>query len=512
MQDESQWWTSPLLWLIIALLATVPFFVVSVPPLTDLPNHIASYDILLKIDRSTFLSRYYDVHWHLIGNLGVDVIVRMIGPWFGAELSAKLIVGMIPALTVAGIYSVSRALNGQVAPSALVALPLVYNWPFISGFVNFSLAGAIALLVFALWIRLRDLGFVRRLLIFAPLSFATWVAHIAGWGLLGLAVASFEIVRAYQLRGLKLGSLFGAALQTLPFALMMLVTIVWRSETSTPIGVYFASDFFTSKFVSLATIFREEYRAWDIVSTLLFVTFTVASYLAGGMKFVLTSAVIAVAYILVFIVCPDGLFAGSFADRRLLPYAAIFVTLSVGMTHAALANERQLRLISLIAIGAIGFFVARIVVTTAVWERLNRSFETHLALLEQLPLHSRIFALMVEPCEKSWPRGRLDHLQQLAVPRRESVENGLFQDLHPVEARYRKQTGFDPNMAAMVHDRSCPLPYVRETLQTAIAHFPRDQFDYVWLLAPDPLPGFDKTGLKLIGSIENDRLYKIETR
>ena len=428
MRAESPWWTSPKLWLCLAFLTTVPFFVADVPPLTDLPNHIARYHIFLNVDRSTFLSKYYDVHWHLIGNLGVDVIVRAIGPLLGAELAARIAVGTIPLLAVAGIYSVSRALNGQVAPSALVALPLVYNWPFISGFVNFSLSAALALLVFALWIRLRDLGFVARLLIFAPLSFVTWVAHIAGWGLLGLAVAGSEVVRAYKLRGLNLLSLIGAAFATLPFALMILFTMVWRSGTSAPIGVYFASDFIFSKFVSLATVFREEYRTWDIISTLIFVTLAVASYLAGGMKIVFAAAAVAILYILMFIICPDGLFAGQFADRRLIPYALIFVVLSIGTADQALANDRQRRLISLIAAGAIAFLSARIAITTIVWERLNRSFDSHLALLTQVPPNSRVFALIVDPCEKSWPRGRLDHLQQLAVPRRESVVNGLFQE------------------------------------------------------------------------------------
>jgi hypothetical protein len=511
MRAAGRWWSSPILWVVLAFVAIIPFFVVDVPPLTDLPNHIARYYIFLNIDKSAFLANYYDVHWHLIGNLGVDVIVRAIGPLLGAELAARAAVGTIPVLAVAGIYSVSRALNGEVAPSALVALPLVYNWPFISGFVNFSLAAALALLVFALWIRLRRWGFVARLFVFAPLSFATWVAHIAGWGLLGLAVAGFEMVRAYRLRGLHLSSLIGAAFATLPFALMIFFTFVWRSETSAPIGVYFASDLVLSKLVSLATILREQYRAWDVASTLLFLTFAIASYFAGGKKIVVAAMAVAVIFTLVFIICPDGLFAGQFADRRLLPYAAIFAVLSISISDQALADGRQRRWISPIAAGAIAFFAARVGVTTFVWERLNRSFDSHLELLAQVPLHSRIFALMVEPCEKSWPRERLDHLQQLAVPRRESVVNGLFQEsgLNQVDARYRSQAGFDSNLTATVHDRSCPVPYIRETLQTAMAQFPRSRFDLVWLVTREPLPDFDRAGLLLIGSVGNDRLYKI---
>jgi hypothetical protein len=213
----TNWWASPLLWFVLSIAATIPFWTVRIAPLTDLPNHIARYFIFLNVDRIPFLANYYGVHWHLIGNLGVDVLVRLIGPTFGAEASATVVVALIPALTIGGIYAVTRALNGQITPSALIAIPLVYNWPFISGFVNFSLAAAMALLVFAAWIRLRKLSFFARFLIFVPLSFATWVAHVAGWGLLGLAVLGFELTKVHPKRFLNLNWLI-AALNTMPFA------------------------------------------------------------------------------------------------------------------------------------------------------------------------------------------------------------------------------------------------------------------------------------------------------
>jgi hypothetical protein len=507
------WWTSSALWFAMGLTTAIPFFFVDVPPLTDLPNHIARYYVFLNTDHSPFLSNYYNVHWELIGNLGIDIVVRAIGPFLGAELATRIAVGIIPPLTVAGIYSTSSALNGKVAPSALVALPLAYNWPLYTGFVNFSLSAAMALLIFALWIRLRSYGFFARLVIFAPLSFATWVAHTAGWGLLGLAVLGFELERAYR-RGLNLRSLLDATLATLPFALMIAFTILWRSGTSGT-GVVFASDMLSSKVISMASIFREEYWPWDLGCLLLFLILTVGLFFAGGRRVVVAASVIAALYALAFLVCPEVLFNSAFADRRLLPYAAIFVPLSVGVADQVLDNEKRIRILSILSMGAILLFAARIAVTTSVWERSHLSFERHLRLLQQIPRHSRIFGLMVEACDKEWSRvGRLDHLQQLALIRRESLVNGLFQEsgLNQVEARIRKLEGFDPNLGATVHDESCPVTYSRETLQSAIAHFPRDQFDFVWLIAPNALPTIDTSGLKLIGADGDDRLYQIKSR
>jgi hypothetical protein len=513
---DRQWWASPMLWFLLGAVATAPFILADLPPLTDLLNHIASYHIFFNVDHSPFLSKYYEVHWHLIGNMGVDLIVWAIGPFLGAELAARIAVGTIPMLTVAGIYTVSRASNGEVVPSALVALPLAYNWPLNMGFVNFSLSAAMALLIFALWVRLRAWGFFARLLIFAPLSFATWVAHLAGWGLLGLAVLGFELVRAHRLYGFNLRSLFSAAISTLPFALMILFTLLWRSETSSPLGITFLleSDFLTRKLKSLATLFREEYMLWDVGSSLIFFSLLIAFFFAGGRRFVYAAGLAALLLLLAFAICPEKLFLSAFADRRLVPYVAIFVALSVGVSDWALSSERQRRILSLLAVGAIAFFVARISVTTILWERFNHSFEQHLALLEMVPSQSRIFGLVVRPCHEGWPiAARLDHLQQLAVPRRESVINGLFDysGTTQVDARYRRKLdGLGPNMEAYVFDEAC-YPNTTLGFQQVIGHFARDHFDYVWLVSPEPLPLFDSSGLNLIGSSNNDRLYQIRS-
>ena len=83
-------------------------------------------------------------------------------------------------------------------------------------------------------------------------------------------------------------------------------------------------------------------------------------------------------------------------------------------------------------------------------------------------------------------------------------------DPSQVEARYRKLDGFGPNMEAYVFNDDCN-PNTTLSLRQAIGHFARDHFDYVWLVSPEPLPLFDSSGLNLIGSSNNDRLYQIRS-
>ena len=154
-------------------------------------------------------------------------------------------------------------------------------------------------------------------------------------------------MRAHRLYGFNLRSLFSAAISTLPFALMILFTLLWRNETSNPLGITFLleeSSFLTRKFKSLATLFREENMLWDVGSSLIFFSLLIAFFFAGGRRFVYAAGLAALLLLLAFAICPEKLFVSAYADRRLVPYVAIFVALSVGVSDWALSSERQRRI------------------------------------------------------------------------------------------------------------------------------------------------------------------------
>ena len=49
-------------------------------------------------------------------------------------------------------------MHGRIPPTAFFALPFIYGYPFLFGFVNFALSVALAFLAFGLWLRLGRLG------------------------------------------------------------------------------------------------------------------------------------------------------------------------------------------------------------------------------------------------------------------------------------------------------------------------------------------------------------------
>jgi len=116
------------------------------------------YRIELDLAHSPSLQRFYGYEWAPIGNLGVDLLIIPLAKLFGLEPAAKLIVLAIPALTAIGMLWVAREVHGRIPPTALMALPFIYSFPFLFGFLNFSLSVALAFLSFGLWLHLARTG------------------------------------------------------------------------------------------------------------------------------------------------------------------------------------------------------------------------------------------------------------------------------------------------------------------------------------------------------------------
>src|SRR5215208_672292 len=150
--DRPAWWESRRLAAALIVLAAVPLLYPPVPPMVDLLGHMGRYRVELDLATSPWLKLYYGYHWAAIGNLGVDALVKLLGPLIGLEPAVKLIVLAIPPLTVAGFLWVAREVHGRIPPTALFAIPLVYGFPFLFGFVNFALSVALAFLAFGLWL------------------------------------------------------------------------------------------------------------------------------------------------------------------------------------------------------------------------------------------------------------------------------------------------------------------------------------------------------------------------
>ena len=172
--EARPWWEARWFLALVVLATMIPLLYPPIPPLVDLLGHMGRYRVELDLGHSPWLQRYYDYHWAAIGNLGVDLLVIPLGRLFGLEPAVKLIVLAIPPMTAAGFLWVAREVHGRVPPTAFFALPFIYGYPFLFGFVNFTLSMALAFLAFGLWLRLGRLERTRlRGWLFVPISLSS---------------------------------------------------------------------------------------------------------------------------------------------------------------------------------------------------------------------------------------------------------------------------------------------------------------------------------------------------
>jgi hypothetical protein len=497
------WWTSRWFAIALILLSAVPLLWPGVAPLIDLPGHMARYRVELGIHESAPLARYYDFQWAVMGNLGLDLLVVPLAPIFGLELAVKLIVLAIPPLTAAGLLLIAREEHGALPPTAAFALPLAYGFSFQFGFVNFALAMALTLPAFGLWLRLGRLDRVGlRAILFVPIGAIVWLAHGSGWGVLGLLVFASEMVRERARHKGLIAAAFRAGISSLPLVPPLILMVLWRSgNVAGQTGDMFN---WASKLVWIVTVLRDRWVAFDIASMLLLLILIVAAFVRrGGLATNWTLRIAALMLLLGYALLPRILLGSAYADMRLMPY--IFAMALIAIRPGSLGPKGVRNL----AILATAFFLVRTAATTITFAGYWNHNERQLQALEHVAPGSRLLALTEKPCGMPWSLSRMDHLGGLAVVRRDVFinDNWAMAGAQLLRVRYRAGR-FSEDPSQMVEAPGCRYRG-RLSLDEAIRSFPRDRFDYVWLIDGNPAHVPAVPELRIIWRSPTGALYRV---
>ncbi len=505
-EPQAGWWTKPALLIAVILLAGAPLWWPGIPPLTDLPGHMGRYAVQLDGGNSADLARWYHFEWRWIGNLGVDLLVQILGPTLGVEAATKLVAIAIPMLTVAGFLAVAREVHGRVPPTAFFALPLAYGAPFFWGFVNFTLSMALAFLAFALWLRLARLGHIRlRFLMFIPLSLLLWTAHIYGWAAFCVLAASAEIVRQTATQRPWYAMLGHTALTCLCLAPPLVLMVAQFGDGGSggqPYGWHWFD--FTRKAKWVVGVLRDRWQFFDQASLVVLLgvlalgcqQLNLRLARPTGLPLILATGLFA----LLFLLLPHAALGSAYADMRLLPY--VFAT-------ALLAIGPVTRRAGLVAFGALSFFGMRMVGNGWSAFLYDQSYQAELAALRHLPHGARLVTFVGRPCREPWAVHRLDHLPSLALVRRRAFANDQWQaaGAQLISVRYHDAVGFQSDPSQFVRKAACPRPDWR-SYPAALAQFPRDAFDYVWIIQ-QPEAVADMAGLEPVWQRGRSALYRV---
>jgi hypothetical protein len=476
-----RWWETRLFVAAVILLSAVPLIYPPLPPLVDLLGHIGRYRVSLDLDSSASLQRFYSFHWAIVGNLGVDLLVWPLGKLIGLEPAVKLIVLLIPPMTVAGMLWVAREVHGRLPPTVLFALPFVYGHHFLFGFVNYALSMAFAFLAFGLWLRLGRLGKVQlRAALFVPIGILVWLCHAFGWGMLGLLAFSAEAVRQHDRGRGWIMSAPRAALHCLSLAVPLLLMLLWREGAGGQTADWFN---WTIKGRWIEMALRDRWREFDRASVaavgLVFVLAILHPRLTLSRMLFFTLLVLCAA----FAVLPRIIFGSAYADMRLVPFL-----LAVAMLAIRFKREPRPWFAQALAAAALAFFLIRTGSVTASLAIAANDHRQQLAALEHVPYGARVVSMAGLSCRnRAWPMWRNAHLGGLVVARRHGFSNDHWEtpgaQLLTVTYERAGYWRYDPSN--LVRDPGCPIGSAHPADQM-LANFPRQAFDYLWLIDPPP--------------------------
>lgn len=412
---------------IIFLLAVIPFLVTPVLPMIDYYAHLARYYALSYIDSDAFLAQNFEARWAILPNIGLDVMgvgLMRLGP---PLLIAKLIVLIIFATQYFGILYFNARLTGRTSLlTALLAVPLLYSFIFVWGFANFLFALGMVFWGAGWWLAARE-----RLILAVPTACAVavviFLTHGVAFALYGLLLGGLEIgffltSRPRSLRTLLVNMAALAAQAVAPLLLFR------ASPTSKdPNGVSNADEavrqlaqhgalqerlkeLASYRLSSIIRVSEGPSLAFDIVwgaAVLAVIAFLMRQ---GRIRVsAVTWPALALALVLVAITPPTLFGVGYVADRMPLFLAFLVV--------GALAVRPRAERLDAICLGLVGVLVAvRIAAIGVSWQSYRDDFASFDQISRQIPAHSVVGYVNLANAERLDPNPRCEMFGPLMVP------------------------------------------------------------------------------------------------
>jgi hypothetical protein len=464
-----------LLALFLAALSAMPFIIAKTPQLTDYPSHLARYYIMLDGGHNPFLARYYEFKWSLTGNLGADLLIWPLAKLFGLEAGGRILGLLIPPLTGLGIVAVEWVLRRQIGIGAMLAFAFIWSPAMGMGFYNFCLSLAMALLSFALWVKLE--GWPRRWALYIPIGLGIWLCHASGWGVLGVLVLGYELGRHKGIR---------APLATWPLAFPIVPMALAGGAKG---GLSYGAAVGVFKLAIWLQAMRDQVFWLDLGS----LTFVLLVLLAATLLRKIDGRLGWAALILLILTfaMPRHFGGGDYADYRL-----IAVALMIGCMAIDWQAPRWLFWLAPV------LFLVRLDLTCAAWEVNARQLREDLKALQYLPEGARVAGAVVVDI-RDWALNPFEHAPSYATIRRDALVNSHFAipGVHMLRLKQAELgTDFvDPSHRVM-HRRGLPI-YLH-------AFKPAQHADYLWYFGKEG-PATLPPGTKVLYATHHSFLAKL---
>lgn len=476
-------------WAFAALCAacTLPLLPFGLPPLVDLFGHLGRFTVQTELASRPELQPFYSHSWKVIGNLGADLLVEALHGILGLEGSVRVVVIATQLLGSAGILAISRAVHGRITPFAIAALPLIYGLPFNHGFINYVLGMALAMLAFAAWLRLDAARPVAARVWLGLVGGAIWLCHTYGWVFLGLLAGSTKLAEVLKERP---GAIAGGR-QILaacwPLLWPAILMLVWRTDGGDSLTGGWA---ILPKINWLISPLRTQWMWLDVPSIILLICLLYWALRNPGVTFDRRLGIAAVLTFACYLVLPTWVLSSAYADMRLVPYGLMLALLAISPQALTARVQRVL------AIGALAFLTARLLITGLSYAENDRTIAAYLPALDAMPRTARVAFFAVKPCEDRWSLPITEHLGGIALARRVAFVSDQWDvaGVNPLKVHYPAAAPFEKDPSQATKPDGCNRKGLGPQLSRSLAALPRKAFTHVWIVgavdgAPPPRPG-----------------------
>jgi len=215
----------------VLMLAAIPILTQPLPPIEDYVNHLARMHVIASVGSDPDLARFYEINWQIVPNLMMDLIVPTLAQLMGIYKAGQVFTVMAFALILSGTFVLNRALFGRWSLVPLAAAPLLYNYLFLIGVMNYMFGIGLVLWATAAWIALRERAWPWRMAVSAAFAIALFFCHLFALGVYGLALLAIELGRLWSRRSEplmpRLIDFCATGLPFVPVLLMLLASPTW---------------------------------------------------------------------------------------------------------------------------------------------------------------------------------------------------------------------------------------------------------------------------------------------
>jgi hypothetical protein len=434
------------LYVTLAAFAVAPLLWTAVPALVDYPVHLARMWILAQQGMNPELASNYLIHWRLVPNLAMDLIVPTLAQIMPIEGAGRVFIALTMLALFGGTLALHRALHGHVSIWPASSLLFIYNAALFWGFLNFLFGLGIFLLTFSGWIATGHWRIVPRLVLFAVAASLLLVLHLFPFGLYGMSVMSYELGRRLEGGRLTLASftsLCVIGLQFVPALILLASCLPSGAPMFTSYGALSGKQY-----ALLAPwTFGTEMLTLDVLLVIFCSGFVIFAIMTRSLRLIPEMrwplVVMAVAAILI----PNWLSGSWLADIR-VPIALPFMI--IASTRLQSSWRRSIGVFAMAAVALIG---ARIWSVSEIWREYDRSFAEFRAATRAIS-----------------PGARLLLVQNQEIPASQSHLGNL-----PLENGQRSVEMFWHLPALAVIDRAIYIPLNMFTGWTPLQPNPRNK-------------------------------------